>query len=174
MEIPDLTTADDLCETLRISPPQSIPSLHFCANLAAESLTCRTASANIFDIDTSHGDEAVTDHNRLVLTQNGQFSHVYTQLAFCFLRIVISHILGLLTSILRAISFHSTLGILCAIGNVHRCFSAPVSDRKRHFAGRTTWCAAVALCIAAAPFCADGQVYRLENAWYSIALFSVV
>ena len=172
VEIPDLTTADDLCETLRISPPQSIPSLHFCANLAAESLTRRTASANIFGIDTSHGDEAVTDHNRLVLTQNGQFSHVYTQLAFCFLRIVISHILGLLTSILRAISFHSTLGILCAIGNVHRCFSAPLSDRKRHFAGRTTWCAAVALCIAAAPFCADGQVYRLENAWYSVVSFS--
>jgi hypothetical protein len=170
-EVCNPTTADDLCETLRKSPPQSIPSPHFCANLAAESFTCRTASVNIFDIDSSHSDEAVTDRNRLVLTQNGQFSHVHTNLALCFLRTVISHILGLLTSILRAISLHSTLGILCAIGNVYRCFSAALSDRKQRFTSRTAWCAAVALCIAAAPFCADGQVYRRVNAWYSIVLF---
>ena len=174
VEVPDPTTADDLCETLRISPPQSIPSPHFCANLAAESFTRRTAFVNIFDIDSSHSDEAVTDRNLLALTQNGQFSHVHTNLALCFLRIVISHILGLLASILRAISLHSTLGILCAIGNVHRCFSAALSDRKQRFTSRTAWCAAVALCIAAAPFCADGQVYRRVNAWYSIVLFQVV
>jgi hypothetical protein len=173
-EVCNPTTTDDLCETFRISPPQSIPSLHFCANLAAESFTRRTASANIFDIDSSHSDEEVTDHNCLVLTQNGQYSHVHTKLAFCFLRIVISHILGLLTSVLRAISFHSTLGILCAICNVHRCFSAALSDRKQRFTSRTAWCAAVAFCIAAAPFCADGQVYRRVNAWYSIVLFLVV